>query len=99
MGNLTFGEAVELLKSGKMVQRSGWNGKGMFLFQADVLDFGASDDVMDTVRQIVEAKKETSGPVVIYGSTIAMKAADGSIVFGWLASQTDIVANDWVELG
>lgn len=28
---LTFGEAIEALKNGKKVARSGWNGKGMFL--------------------------------------------------------------------
>ena len=30
--NLTFGQAIEALKSGKRVSRKGWNGKGMFLF-------------------------------------------------------------------
>lgn len=29
---LTFGEALEALKAGKEVARSGWNGKGMFLY-------------------------------------------------------------------
>jgi len=33
MGNgLNFGQALEALKDGERVARSGWNGKGMFLY-------------------------------------------------------------------
>lgn len=30
---MKFGEALEAVKEGKLIARSGWNGKGMFVFQ------------------------------------------------------------------
>ena len=70
--NMSFGLALEALKMGKKVCRSGWNGKGMYL----ILKCGFE------------------APVTI-NSHIDMKAADGSMVVGWLASQTDMLSDDW----
>ncbi len=78
-----------------MVAREGWNGKGMFLFQADILDYGAEQKVMEALKPINDVIKETSR---FNGQTIVMKSADNKLVFGWLASQTDMVANDWIIL-
>ncbi len=88
---LTFGEALELLKKGYRVARKGWNGKGMWLIL--------------TPGRIVENLEPNSfydkcgfeAPVTIAGH-IDMKASDGTMVVGWLASQTDMLANDWVWL-
>ena len=111
---LSFGEALNLLKQGKLVQREGWNGKGMFIFMrpADELDI---DFVVNTVKSLPKAVKDyyrqditdengnpiTTGEndVVKLTAYLCMKAADGTIVNGWLASQTDMLANDWVEFG
>lgn len=95
---LNFGQALDLIKQGKMVQREGWNGKEMFLFQATILDFGVHNKIGDGIKQMVGDIKKNSRTIPhSIGSTIVMKSADNKLVFGWLASQTDLTANDWVE--
>lgn len=32
---MNFGQAIEALKEGKKVARTGWNGKGMYIYLAD----------------------------------------------------------------
>lgn len=82
---LSFGQAVELLKEeGKKLARAGWNGKNMFLYYVPANSYAAQTDV---------AQKEF-GPMVAYSAYIAMKTATGEVV-PWLASQTDVLAEDW----
>lgn len=78
--NMTFGLAIEALKKGLKVARKGWNGKGMFLFLAD----GA--DLATCIFKPKEIKCVDS---------ICMKTAQDTIVIGWLASQTDMLSEDW----
>jgi len=99
---LTFGQAVEALKEGKMIARAGWNGKGMFVFQrpADVLSSEILPNVKSLPQKVKDYFAENKNPTgEAYGITftayLCMKAADGSIVNGWLASQTDMLAEDW----
>lgn len=86
---LTFGEAIEALKNGKKVARSGWNGKGMFL----TLQQGSEVD--GSLMRNDNAKNFYGDNKVKICPHIDMKAADGSYVVGWLASQTDMLADDW----
>ena len=103
---LTFGEALQLLEQGKLVTREGWNCKGMFLFQRPE-DSIPVRVVVENVKSLPLAVKDfyehrTEGAMdniaVRFTSYLCMKAADDSIVNGWLASQTDMVAKDWVEV-
>jgi hypothetical protein len=71
---MNFGQALNLLTAGKMVARTGWNGKGMWL--------------------ALQSPDENSKMTLPY---IYMKTAQGHLV-PWLASQTDILAVDWVEV-
>lgn len=80
-GEMSFGHALELLKRGEKVARKGWNGKGMFLFLATGKQF-ESDNLGDQLPEIVN-------------DVICMKTAQNTICIGWLASQTDILADDW----
>ena len=97
---MNFGQAIEALKEGKKVCRSGWNGKGMFIYKVEASDpayeqlRGRCKDAIDYVHSKdneLHAIQET----VHISAHIDMKAADGSIVVGWLASQTDMQADDW----
>lgn len=105
---LDFGWAICALKAGKLVTRAGWNGKGMFLFirPADELDASFVIDKVKSVPQSLKeyligqysfsnTEKENGNNTVKFSAYICMKAADGSIVNGWLASQTDMLAEDW----
>ena len=84
--NLDFGEAIKALKAGKKVQRKGWNGKGMFLF----LVAGSTFKVDRPPLMGIYPK----GTEVQYCPHIDMKTADDKVV-PWLASQTDVLAEDW----
>ena len=82
---MTFGEAIEALKKGEKVARSGWNGKGMFLCLAVEIDFRTPADL--SCVQHLEGD--------LTNDAIVMKTADDRFVVGWLASQTDMLAEDW----
>lgn len=87
-----FGRALEVLRHGGRVARQGWNGKDMFIY----LNHGSTIDTRALRASAKEAlgDKITGNNVKINGH-IDMYAADGSIVVGWLASQTDMLACDW----
>lgn len=91
---LTFGQAIEALKEGKKVARSGWNGKGMFVYLQK--GFELKEPARNEI--LAQYQLENSNQPVTLCSHIDMKAADGSIVIGWLASQTDLLAEDWCIL-
>ncbi len=79
-----FGKAIELLKTGKKVRRLGWNGKGMYLYFVPENSYPAVTDIA----------KEEFGASVPYHAYIAMKTVQNKVV-PWLASQTDILSDDW----
>ena len=86
---LDFGEALELLKQRKKVARSGWNGKGMFVFLVPGSVFKVNRAPLLGIYP--------EGTEITYHAHIDMKTADNQIV-PWLASQTDVLAEDWVVL-
>lgn len=98
MEKLNFGQAIEALKKGKLVARSGWNGKGMFLFIRP--EASVPVEMVKTLPEQVKEhfRKNVNSEEAVFTGYICMKAADESIVNGWLASQTDILAEDWVVL-
>ncbi len=69
--SVSFSYALNGLKQGKKLQRTGWNGKGMWI-----------------ALQTPDAYSKMSLPYLY------MKTADNKMV-PWLASQTDILAEDW----
>lgn len=98
---LSFGHAVVALKEGHRVARSGWNGKGMFLYYVPANKYPAQTKVAKMYwaeRQPPLGDNEDRGPILVpYGAYIAMKTAQENVV-PWLASQTDVLADDWQVL-
>ena len=92
--NCTFGEALEALKQGKKVTRLGWNGKSMYLWLKPAITIKSEWCKDPILKEIVDAN---GGETEALG-TICMKTADNKILTGWLASQTDMLSNDWVIL-
>ena len=92
---ITFGLALEALKRGHKVARSGWNGKGMWLSLSGSAigprhisaDNFWSENNADYARSC-----GGTAPVL---PCITMKTATGEILMGWLASQTDMLSDDW----
>ena len=76
---MPFGLAVEAVKKGKKIARAGWNGKGMWLKRV-------SKGYFDIGCSVVEGADLLP--------FIGMKTADNCFV-PWLASQTDVLADDW----
>lgn len=94
---MNFGEALIELKAGNKVSRAGWNGKGMFLYYVPANSYPAQTDVAKAYwkdRQPIQGENSVSPIMVPYGAYIAMKTAQGNVV-PWLASQTDVLADDW----
>ena len=91
---MTFGMAIEAMKRGKKVARKGWNGKGMWLCVP--LCDGPKEILATGVWGKPNAEyAEQNGGTVKVMPYVTMKTADGSIVMGWLASQTDMLSEDW----
>jgi hypothetical protein len=89
---LSFGLAIEAVKKGAKVARAGWNGKGMFIAYSP----GAKDLPADRFwNPHNKAFAEANGGTADVLPCITMKTADGKILMGWLASQTDMLADDW----
>lgn len=78
-GCMTFGGALELLKMGFKVARKGWNGKGMWLTTCVAGNYEVGREDACDYERL---------------PWIGMKTADDKFV-PWLASQTDMLANDW----
>ena len=109
MNKVNFGTAIEAVKEGKLIAREGWNGKGMFVFQRPEVELDRSM-IIEQVQSLPKAVKnyykhqedhDFTTPVVClvkFSAYLCMKTADGTIVNGWLASQTDILAEDWLIL-
>jgi hypothetical protein len=83
-----FGLAIHALKAGKKVQRAGWNGKGMFLYYVPAASYPMQRNSLETMGGVFP------DDMVPYGAYIAMKTAQDNVV-PWLASQTDVLAEDW----
>lgn len=92
----TFGEAIRRLKAGQKVARKGWNGKGMFIY----LTSGSMVPVVsmkpETANHLFGERLLECDETVTINPHIDMKASDGTVVIGWSASQTDMLAEDWV---
>lgn len=98
---MTFGQAIEALKLGHRVGRAGWNGKGMWLRMvhpyAPHPDNGADpkSPYCNPYFKAADNNEHAEGTML---SWIGMKTADNKFV-PWLASQTDVLAEDWSIVG
>ena len=92
---MNFGQAIEALKSGKKVTRVGWNSKGMFIYLTSGSKVPAILMKPETANHLFEEKLLECDEIVTINPHIDMKASDGTVVIGWFASQTDMLAEDW----
>lgn len=92
---MDFGKAIEALKAGKRVARKGWNGKGMFLWLKPAVEVKAEWCKDPMLKKIVD---DNGGSIQALG-TICMYTHDSTgrnaILTGWLASQSDMLLEDW----
>lgn len=84
VATFSFGDAVKYLKRGLKVKRIGWNGKNQFIQLATGISYKATDGA------IVNCDHEAIG-----NKAIAFIGTSG-VQMGWLASQADMLAEDWM---
>lgn len=84
VSTLSFGDAVKYLKRGLKVARKGWNGKNQHIELASNIGY------MNAAGEIVNCQHDAIG-----NKAIAFVGTSG-VQMGWLASQADILAEDWV---
>lgn len=86
---MNFGEAIEALKEGSKVARIGWNGKGMWVVLMPSLYLESGLVNGRTRKHLGDGVDLDSQPY------IAMFTANKQWQPGWLASQADVLAEDW----
>ena len=89
MHDMEFGEAIRMMKRGYRMARKGWNGKGMFV----VYQKGYPEGIPCN-RNTAEAFGYDEGDIFICRPYLQMRCADGTHQM-WVASQSDILAEDW----
>ena len=82
---MTFGKAISLARNGKRIQRKGWNGKRQYVELATCISY------RNAAGEIVNCDHDAIG-----NAAFAFVGASG-VQMGWLASQADMLADDWQE--
>ena len=82
---MNFGEALEKVKAGYAISRTGWNGKGQFVYLISARDLQVG---------LEYGYGEYEGEPV-FTDTLAIRTTHNQIQVGWLASQSDMLAEDW----
>ena len=82
---MTFSKAIELLKQGHKLSRAGWNGKKQYIELATNISYIDSNGNIHNVNHTEMGNK-----------AIAFVGTSGTQL-GWLASQSDMLSEDWVE--
>ena len=77
---MNFSQALDRLKAGAKIARSGWNGAGLWL-EIQRPDAHSKMTLPNIFMSYPENAKNTPGARV-----------------PWLASQTDLLSEDWVEV-
>lgn len=85
-GSLNFGQALEALKAGKKVSRSGWNGKEMFIFLVSGSTFAVNRAPLLGIFP--------EGTVIVYRPHVDIRLANGDIG-AWSPTGNDCLAEDW----
>ena len=84
---MNFGDALALLKQGKYLARDGWNGKGQYIFLI-------GQDSLHEMWTYTNGKNDNT-PLLPF---LAMVTVDSKVA-PWLASQTDLLSEDWKNFG
>ena len=80
---MSFGLAIEAAKKGKRIARKGWNGKGQYVELATAISYASPTGA------VVNAEHDAIG-----NQALAFVGTSG-VQMGWLASQADMLADDW----
>lgn len=82
---MDFGEALEAVKNGHAISRTGWNGRGQFVYLISAHDLQVG---------LKYGYGEYEGEPM-FTDVLAIRTTNNRIQVGWLASQSDMLADDW----
>lgn len=82
---MDFSEALKLVKAGEAIARKGWNAKDQYVYLVPANKYQAVTDVA----------RLQFGNFVPYRAYLAIKTVQNDVV-PWLASQSDLLAEDWL---
>ena len=82
---LSFGLAIEAARQGKKIARKGWNGKGQYVELGCDFTYTAPGDI--PVRSVQHL--DIGSQALVFVGTRGRQV-------GWLASQSDMLADDWM---
>ena len=80
---MNFGDAIKAVKEGKRIGRKGWNGKAQYVELDTCISY------KNAKGEIVNCEHDAIG-----NQALAFVGTSG-VQMGWLASQADMLANDW----
>lgn len=80
---MNFGDAIKAVKAGERIQRDGWNGKQQYVELATAISY------VNAAGEVVNAQHDAIG-----NQALAFVGTSG-VQLGWLASQADMLAEDW----
>lgn len=102
---MNFGQAIEALKEGKRVQRTGWNGKGLFVFMQ--VPSSINREIVPKMQSLPQAVKDEferrfNDPneqidAIYYDNQLAL-VNPSNLITGWSPSVPDSLATDWIVL-
>lgn len=93
---MNFGLIIEALKQGKLAQREGWNGKGMFIMKQIPAEIGL--DIIPKMQSVQQSAKDiliNRGTTLKYENQMLIIKEDGT-ADSWVPSSSDVFAEDWI---
>lgn len=97
---MDFGKAIVALKQGKAIQRSGWNGKGLFVVKQIPASINA--DIIPKMQSLPQSAKDIlmsrENPHIDYTNQMLIVNPDGR-ADSWVPSSSDVFAEDWCIIG
>jgi Protein of unknown function (DUF2829) len=96
---LDFGRAISALKNGRRVAREGWNGKGLFIFMQVPATIPSTviPNMQSLPADVKEEFMRRNVDSISYKNQLAMVYPDNTI-YGWVASPSDVLEEDWCIL-
>jgi len=84
---MDFSKALNMCKAGKSIRRTGWNGKDQYVYYVKAGKYSPASKI---------AQVAFRGQDVPYRDYLAMKTVQNDVV-PWIASQSDLLCDDWEE--
>ena len=93
---MDFGKAIEALKAGEAVQRSGWNGKGLFVVKQ--VPAHITEDIIPKIQSLSQRAKDlilaSENKYIDYTNQMLIINPNGR-ADSWIPSSSDVFAEDW----